>query len=173
MRYFEFFELPISFLIDEAELKKRYYANSKKFHPDYYTLDSEEKQAEILELSTLNNYAYRTLKDFDARMRYILQEKGVLKEEGENKDMPADFLMDMMEINEKLMELEFDPDPEVQGQVKQQLESLETELWDEVRSTIERFPEDPNTDLAPIKDYYLKKRYLLRIRENLDKFASR
>ena len=27
-------------------------------------------------------------------------------------------------------------------------------------------------ELKSIKDYYLKKRYLLRIRENLDKFAS-
>ncbi len=173
MRYFEFFDLPVSFLIDEAELKKRYYANSKKFHPDFYTLESEEKQGEILELSTLNNHAYRTLKDFDSRMQYILKEKGVLKEEGENKDMPADFLMDMMEINEKLMELEFEPDPEAEAQVKQELEALESGFLEEIRPLLEGFSEEKAGNLEPIKDYYLKKRYLLRIRENLNKFASR
>ena len=109
MNYFEFFEIPISFKVDEAALKRIFYANSKKYHPDFYTLESEEKQAEILELSTLNNQAYKTLSDFDKRMKYILDLKEILAEEGQNQ-LPQSFLMEMMDINEVLMELEFDFD---------------------------------------------------------------
>ncbi|HRD80271.1 MAG TPA: Fe-S protein assembly co-chaperone HscB, partial [Saprospiraceae bacterium] len=61
MNYFEFFRLPLSFQLDEEALRKAFYANSKKYHPDFYTLESEEKQTEILELSTINNQAYHTL----------------------------------------------------------------------------------------------------------------
>ena len=174
VNYFEFFELPVSFLVDEGALKKRFYANSKAYHPDFYTLESEEKQAEILELSTLNNTAYKTLSDFDKRMHYILELKGALAEEGQNQ-LPQTFLMEMMELNESLMELEFDFDPEKQRQLKEELSGLESQLLQNIKPALESFNEENSEtgELSAIKDYYLKRRYLLRIQENLSKFATR
>ncbi len=173
MNYFEFYKIPVSFKVDAIALKNIFYENSKKYHPDFYTLESEEKQAEILELSTLNNEAYKTLKDFDKRMKYILEQKGMMKEEGQNK-LPKSFLMDMMEINEALMELEFDYDEVKKNDVLNQLENHESGIYAEVENIIENYSNDTTSkeELKSIKDYYLKKRYLLRIRENLDKFAS-
>lgn len=172
MNYFKLFDLPVSFQLDEAELKRRFYETSKKYHPDFYTLESEDKQTEILELSTLNNEAYRTLADFDKRMRYILEMKGVLAEEGKN-DIPQDFLMEMMDINEALMELEFDFDEATYQQTLQQIEVQEKAIFQEVAQIIEQYDDKKATDteLSTVRDYYLKKRYLLRIRENLAKFA--
>lgn len=172
MNYFDFFDLPVSFQLDEAELKRRFYETSKKYHPDFYTLESASKQTEILELSTLNNEAYRTLADFDKRMRYILDMKGVLAEEGKN-DIPQDFLMEMMDINEALMELEFDFDEATYQQTLQQIEVQEKAIFQEVAQIIEQYDDKKATDteLSTVRDYYLKKRYLLRIRENLAKFA--
>ena len=60
MNYFEFYNIPVSFNVDKSALKRTFYANSKKSHPDFYTLESEEKQLEVLELSTLNNKAYKS-----------------------------------------------------------------------------------------------------------------
>ena len=82
-----------------------------KHHPDFFTLDGIEKQMEALEVSTLNNKAYNTLKDFDRRLKYILEEKSVLKEEGSN-NLPQEFLMEMMKVNEAVMDLQFDFDEE-------------------------------------------------------------
>jgi len=169
MNYFEFFEIPISFKLDEAALKKAFYANSKKYHPDFFTLESEEKQMEVLELSTLNNKAYKTLSDFDKRMKYILELKEVLGDEGKNK-IPQEFLMEMMDINENLMELEFDFDKNTFDKVQNDLESLEESLFTTVKSHLENVSNE--TSLEEVKNYYLKKRYLLRIKENLNKFAS-
>ncbi len=173
MNYFEFYEIPVSFSVDAEALRKRFYALSKKYHPDFYTLESEEKQAEILHLSTLNNEAYKTLGDEDRRMKYILSLVGAMGEEGTNK-LPPDFLMEMMEMNEGLMELEFDPDPAAVITIQKQLSEKEAELEAEVAPLLARFDADPtnNEGLDGVVDYYLKKRYLLRIRENLGKFAS-
>ncbi|MFZ2898956.1 MAG: Fe-S protein assembly co-chaperone HscB [Saprospiraceae bacterium] len=172
MNYFDFYHLPLSFLLDEAELKRRYYEHSKRLHPDFYTLEPEEKQLEILEQSTYNNQAYKTLSNFDARMKYVLELKGLMPEEGQAA-LPQDFLMEMMEINEELMELEFDFDAGRLEKVVRMLEQLEQELLAEVTPTLDAFTKNPDgVDLQPAADYYFKKKYLLRIRENLGKFAS-
>lgn len=173
MNYFEFFELPIAFKIDEALLKQRFYENSKKYHPDFFTLESEDKQAEILELSTLNNQAYRTLSDFDKRMEYILTLKGVLAEEGKN-EIPKDFLMEMMDINESLMELEFEFDEAKYQHILQEIENQEHTIYTETASVIENYEDEKTSsqELSIVKEYFLKKKYLLRIRENVSKFAT-
>ena len=92
---------------------------------------------EILELSTLNNEAYKTLSDFDKRMKYILEIKAVLDEEGKNQ-IPQDFLMEMMDINEQLMELEFDFDPNIYRKVKSELAQQEKQAYQSIQSIIEK-----------------------------------
>ena len=173
MNYFEFYEIPISFKVDKAALKKTFYINSKKYHPDFFTLESEEKQAEILELSTLNNEAYKTLNDFDKRLKYILEIKGIMGEEGKNK-LPQEFLMEMMNLNEAMMVLQFDYDENEAQKVRGIVESQEAEIFEEIKEIIENYNEKmtPDTELLKVKDYFLKKRYLLRILENLNTFAS-
>ncbi len=173
MNYFEFFEIPVSFYLDETDLKKRFLSNSKKYHPDFFTLETEEKQTEVLELATLNNRAYRTLSNFDTRMEYILIQKGVLKGEGKN-EIPQDFLMEMMDINEVLMDLEFDFNQTIFHQTEKNVERLEKGLFEEINPILISYPDDPEREegLKKIKEFYLKKKYLWRIQENLNKFAA-
>ena len=173
MDYFKFYDIPRSFQVDKEQLRGIYLRNSKKYHPDFYTLEGEEKQSEVLELSTLNNEAYKTLSDPDKRMKYLLELENVLSEEGQNK-IPQDFLLQVMEINESVMELEFDFDRSTYDQSIQKLTELEDNLYTQVAPLLDQYPDtdEPKATLEQIKDYYLKKRYLLRIRENLDKFTS-
>lgn len=175
--YFEFYDLPISFLLDENNLKKQFLRNSKKYHPDFYTLESAEKQAEILELSTFNNEAYQTLAHFDTRLAYILRLKNVLSAETKGNDtLPQDFLMDMMELNELMMALEFDLDKAIYEKILTNVNNLQTELYEENNVFFSQYREDAPPQyqaeiLKKIKNFYLKMRYLLRIREKLLIFA--
>ncbi|MFM9947714.1 MAG: iron-sulfur cluster co-chaperone HscB C-terminal domain-containing protein [Saprospiraceae bacterium] len=169
INYFEFFGLPVSINLDEAALKRRFYEYSKKFHPDFYTLESPEKQAEILELSTINNEAWRTLSNFDSRLKYLLELKGQLGEEGTNV-LPQEFLMEMMDINEAAMELEFEFDPERYAALLDQLAELERDLQAELTGSLFLGGAEAS-EFETMKDYHLKKRYLLRIKESLSKFA--
>ncbi len=173
MNFFDFYNIPITFLPDEGALRKTFYANSKKYHPDFYTLASEEEQEKALELSTLNNEAFKTLSDLDRRMKYILELKGVMGEEGQN-NIPQDFLMEMMDINEGLMELEFDYDAGAHQKVVTELEGLEKGLQEAVLPILKNYVDGAEEEavLEAAKGYYFKMRYLLRIRKNLDKFAS-
>jgi molecular chaperone HscB len=172
MNYFEFYNIPVAFQLDEAALKRAFYANSKRYHPDFFTLENEEKQNEILELSTLNTQAYKTLSDFDRRMKYVLELKDVFEEEGKNA-LPQDFLMDMMDINEVIMELEFDFDEAAYQNVMLDVQVLENQILEDVKDIIEDYEDGvtSQSDLIKVKNFYLKKRYLLRILENVSKFA--
>lgn len=173
MNYFEFYNIPVSFKVNASALKRIFYKKSKEYHPDFFTLESEEKQGEILELSTLNNEAYQTLNDFDKRMKYVLDLKGILEEEGKNS-IPQDFLMEMMDINEGLMELEFDFDETTFNNTKQAVEALDNQLFKEVEHIIDNYDDnaDNEADLEKMKLFFKKRRYLLRIFKNLSKFAT-
>ncbi|UOQ74733.1 Fe-S protein assembly co-chaperone HscB [Hymenobacter cellulosilyticus] len=173
--YFEFYGLPESFQPDAATLKSKYYALSREYHPDFHATATPERQQEILQLATLNTNAYRTLSHPDQRMAYILGRHGLL-EEGK-QELPADFLMEVMELNEQLMELEFEPDPAAVQRLEQETQNL-TETLDAgiapVLAGYEGLPADVRPQaLQQIRTYYLKKRYLLRIHESLAKFATR
>jgi molecular chaperone HscB len=175
MNYFELYNLPESFVLDEKALKNTYYKLSREYHPDFYANESQEKQQEILQLSTQNTNAYRTLSDDNLRMQYILKEHGLL-EEGKN-ELPSDFLMEMMEMNEELMELEFDFDAEKLHEIGEQSSGISAQLDNDILPVLQRYPDlhgiTKEEALLQVKTYYLKKKYLLRIQETLSKFATR
>src|ERR1700712_951777 len=103
MNYFDFYGIPESFNPDQTALKKKFYQLSKQYHPDFYANEGDEKQQEILELSTLNNKAYQALSDPNKVLEYILRLHELVSE-GAKPQLPGDFLMEMMDINERLME---------------------------------------------------------------------
>jgi molecular chaperone HscB len=82
-------------------------------------------------------------------------------------------LMEMMEANEKIAELEFKPDDRVFADISNLLADKEKELRKSVLPSFSDFDGSPEKRavLKNVKDYFLKTRYLLRIRENLLKFA--
>jgi molecular chaperone HscB len=168
--YFAFYDLPVSFKPDTSVVKQRFYEHSKKYHPDFYINESEEKQAEVLELSTVNNKAYQVLSDPLKRLQYILELKGVLAE-GENYALPQAFLMDMMDINEALMDLQLEPDAERLTAVKGEVASAEQSIMSEIESLSSKFEEADEQSrlelLAAIKDLYYRNKYLQRIRNSL------
>jgi molecular chaperone HscB len=173
MNYFEFYAIPESFNPDEALLKKKFYVLSKEYHPDFYVNEADERQQEILELSTLNNKAYHTLSDPARRLEYILSSHNLVAE-GAKPQLPASFLMEMMDLNERLMEVEnaeqlaaiTNEALEVENELQQELDTL-TADYESLNDTAR---EDR---LNKIADIYYRQKYLLRIKESLDTFAAR
>jgi molecular chaperone HscB len=169
MNYFQFFDIPASLDVDLKLLKQRFYANSKKFHPDFFTLDDVEKQMEALEVSTMNNKAYNTLLDFEKRIKYILDLYDVLEEEGNNK-LSQDFLMDMMDVNEAVMELQFDFAEDKFVEILEHINVKGEKLRSGINGIIPKNINDlSESDFKELKNYYLKNKYLLRLSENINK----
>ena len=174
--YFAFYDLPESFLPNEPELKRRYYAKSRETHPDFHATSAPEHQAAMLRQATFNTDAYRTLADPDQRMAYLLRRHGLLAE-GKQEALPPDFLMDMLDLNEQLMDLSTAPDATAEARVTAEVAALANTLDADIQPVLagyEGLPADHRpAALEQIRTYYLKKRYLLRIQQQVATFAAR
>lgn len=130
----------------------------KQFHPDFFTQASEDEQADALEKSSMLNTALKTLKNEDETLKYILLQKNCLQED-EKYQLPPTFLMDVMELNEDLNK-----------ETTQKIEAFESTLYVEVKDIVENYNNETVTpvQLASLKEYYYKKKYLQRILERIE-----
>lgn len=173
MNYFEFYNIPESFEIDAAQIKKKFYELSKKYHPDFYASESAEKQDEVLELSTLNNKAFQVLSNADKRVEYILRQHNLLAE-GDKYPLAPDFLMEMMDINEQLMDADDEATiNQIKTSVKEASDSLEAGLAVQTKDFNTKNEAEQDAALKKVLDIYYRKKYLLRIQESLNTFATR
>jgi molecular chaperone HscB len=102
--YFRFFGLNQQFNIDLSALDRAYLAIQKEVHPDRHARGSETEQRLAMQMATLANTAFQTLKNPIQRGLYICQLQGVDAELETNTAMPAAFLMKQMEWRENLDE---------------------------------------------------------------------
>lgn len=167
MNYFELFEIPVSLKVNATALVKKYFELQKKFHPDYYSNESEAVQAEVLEKVAQINKAFKTFKNPDDTIKYVLMQKGLLEEE-EKYQLPADFLMEMMELNEAVADAAMEGDSVLET-IKQKMQTAEEESYLPVKAIIENYQEGitPESALLQVKEYYYKKKYLNRLKEQV------
>ena len=80
--------------------------------------------------------------------------------------LDQDFLMEMLDLNDLI--------EEDASAATAQLKQLEESLYTDILPVLQTYDhiEIIDSDLKRLKDYHYKKRYILRIRENLNKFAS-
>jgi len=168
MNYFELFGLPVQLKTDKKAIKRRYLELSKKNHPDYFVNTSVEEQQKAEESFALLNQGLKTLTADDETIKYVLKLKGLVEEE-EKYTLSPGFLMQMMEINEQLAEMEFEEDPAKKVELLQSLNELEKEIYEPVENIIENYKEGVTSEeeLLQVKDYYFKKKYINRLRQQL------
>lgn len=165
MDYFELFGIPVQLKPDSAALTRRFYELSRQYHPDYAANQPGEAQAELLEKSALLNRAWKTFQNPDETIKYVLQQKGLLEEE-EKYQLPPAFLMEVLEINERLMD---EDEPGSREEILSILQNLQKEIYAPVQTIIENYNDDLATEkeLLQVKEYYYKKKYLDRMRREL------
>ncbi len=162
MNYFELFEIPVQLKVETGPLRTRFFELSKKYHPDYFANASDIEREAALEKSALLNKAFITFQSPDETIRYVLQSKQLLEEE-EKYELPPDFLMEVLEINEFLME--GSPGPEMESRINE----LQAEIYAPVQQIVEDYKDNSvsEKELLQVKEYYYKKKYLDRIRRQL------
>lgn len=85
------------FDLDAGELHKRFIAASAANHPDRFTDPLD--QADAADRSATINAAYRTLREPEARAEALLKRLGGAA--GDEKALPPDLLMEMLEVRER------------------------------------------------------------------------
>ncbi|WP_276131897.1 iron-sulfur cluster co-chaperone HscB C-terminal domain-containing protein [Polluticoccus soli] len=175
VNYFELYGIAESFNPDAAIVKKKYYELSRQYHPDRFATADDSTRAEALRMAALNNDAFKMLNNPDATTAYILKQHQLLEDE-EKYNLPPAFLMEMMDLNEVISDWEMEPDNDILRQTATDTLAEQLEQWQQEVTPLTQQYNSGNHDkqlLLRIKDYYFRKKYLLRIQERIDTFASR
>ncbi len=161
MNYYELFKLPITPVIDKSGISKKYFELQKEFHPDFYTNETEADKEKALEQSAAINKGFNIFSNKEKTLEYFLQLKGIITTD-EKYNLPPDFLMEMMELNEAI--------DDKNTQAQQKINEFESELDTEISSILstEKSSGFDDNALLQLKAYYYKKKYLKRILDRLD-----
>jgi molecular chaperone HscB len=126
--HFERLGLPRRFSLDVAEVERQYLARSRALHPDFHQLGASGEQSASLEMTARLNEAYSVLRDPFKRAEYLLTLEGG-PTAGEQKEMPPEFLEEILELRMAIAEFE---DAASQSAMEQKLKSRRSAMLDEV-----------------------------------------
>jgi molecular chaperone HscB len=158
MNYYELFEIDAQPIVAASLVASKYIALQKKYHPDYFTQELENEQADALEMSAHINKAYNIFKNEDKSLAYFLEHHQIITTD-EKFNLPQDFLMEVMELNETL-EDDTDTTKKI-DQFKANLNAGVKELLTTNKTVY------TTEELAQLKTYFYQKKYLQRILERL------
>lgn len=109
--YFQLFELPEQFPLDQSVLNDKYLHLQKVAHPDRYATALARERVMAGQLAAYANEAYHVLKGDLSRAQYLLQLYEVASaEQGASVTEPA-ILMEQMELREQLEAISQIQDP--------------------------------------------------------------
>lgn len=163
--FFALFGLPESFDIDRKALSERYRTLQRSVHPDRYANAAESERRLSMQMAARINEGYQTLKDPLARGRYLLELRGL---ELNDMDTAFDgaFLMEQMELRERLGDVKNSADPH------QQLQKIVSDISVRVKETTEEmatlFGENSDTALDKVRDLTRKLQFFRRLEEEAD-----
>ncbi|XP_006890535.1 PREDICTED: iron-sulfur cluster co-chaperone protein HscB, mitochondrial [Elephantulus edwardii] len=156
--YFSLMDCHRSFRIDTMKLQHRYQQLQRLVHPDFFSQKSQTEKDFSEKHSTLVNDAYKTLLAPLSRGLYLLKLRGIEIPEGTDCEMDKQFLVEIMEINEKLAEAQSDAD-------MNEIESIITVKQKECIDNASRaFEQD---DFEKAKEILTKMRYFSNVEEKL------
>lgn len=103
--FFELFELPIQYELDRGRLGARYRQLQQELHPDRYAGAPGHEQRLAMQYSAMVNEAHATLSKPLSRALYLLQLAGMSQEQISAEPVDGGFLIEQMELREKLESL--------------------------------------------------------------------
>lgn len=175
--YFELLGLPVRFALDPQELEQQYREASRHWHPDRFSRAPASERAAVLQRATDLNQAYRTLKSAARRAEYLLKLRGVdlaSEEPGKQPPMAPEFLGEIMELREELMDARAERDGQRLRQLRGTIESRMAALGQQVAdgfARLEASSEITNpskqVELAPLTTALLAQRYFQRFLDEI------
>ena len=158
--HFELFGLAPAFAVEADALERSYREIQSKVHPDRFAHAGDAERRASLQWTTRVNEAYRTLKDPVQRAKHLLELNGVDVAFETNTAMPADFLMQQMELREALEA----------AKSSAALDDLRTQLQQEKRAMEKAIAEaiDARKDYPGAAGLVRKLQFLNRLDEEID-----
>ncbi|VAW70518.1 hypothetical protein MNBD_GAMMA09-2192 [hydrothermal vent metagenome] len=131
--YFEIFSLPVSTDPDLNQLKDKNRELQQQVHPDRFANSSEAEKRQAMQVTSLINQAFETIKEPALRLQYMLSLKGIDMNAETDTTMDAEFLMSQMELREKISDIRSFADP------LDALDLMKAELKKESSELVQKF----------------------------------
>ena len=109
--FFELFELPVSYDVDFDQVQQSYMSLQKQVHPDKFASGSDQEKRLSMQQTSKINEAQQTLKDPVLRAIYLLNLKDADFSLENETTMDAAFLMQQLEMRERLENIKKEDDP--------------------------------------------------------------
>lgn len=134
--YFQLFDLPLGFTVDQDKLGERYRQLQGELHPDRYAAAPAQEQRLSVQYSAMVNEAYDTLRKPLPRAFYLMGQAGYSAQEISRQKIDGGFLMMQLELREKL--------ESVPGLVNSDevLEHIVDEINDDIAQLRKQFADD-------------------------------
>lgn len=166
--YFQLFDLPVDFALDQVQLGARYRQLQKEMHPDRYAGASAYEQRLAVQYSSRINEAYATLRKPLTRALYLLDIAGMSANDISAVPLDGGFLIAQMELREKLENMEDLVDPETA------LDHLVADIGADVAALQEQFSlAYAAREMATAASACVKMQYLDKLLQEAEHLESR
>lgn len=109
--FFELFEIPISYDVDSVRIQRLYMELQKQVHPDKFVNASDREKSLSMQKTSWINEAKSTLESPVLRAVYLLKLKGLDINLENETTMDSGFLMQQLEMRERLEHVKREDDP--------------------------------------------------------------
>lgn len=157
LNFYDFFEIPHRLSLDLKDLEQRFYALSRKWHPDRFARAGAEERQQALDASAVLNDGYRVLRDPIQRANYLLKQEGFDIGEQQSKDVPPELLEEVFELNMALEE----SDQQAIAEARMKFEKMLAEVDRELTGRFVEYDQGPSRDmLAEVRALLNRRRYI-------------
>ncbi|XP_071753810.1 iron-sulfur cluster co-chaperone protein HscB isoform X2 [Centroberyx gerrardi] len=161
--HFQIMDCDRSFTLDPQKLQRRYLQLQRLLHPDNFSQKTVKEQEYSENQSALVNKAYETLLKPLSRGLYMLELEGMHIEEDAGSGADAEFLMELMEINEALDEAQT---PEEANKIGQNTKVKLTDLTEQIDAALRK------GELQAAKALLAQMKYFANIQEKVKEKLS-
>ncbi|XP_005336093.2 iron-sulfur cluster co-chaperone protein HscB isoform X3 [Ictidomys tridecemlineatus] len=156
--YFSLMDCNRSFRVNTTKLQHRFQQLQRLVHPDFFNQRSQTEKDFSEKHSTLVNEAYKTLLAPLSRGLYLLKLHGIEIPKGTDYEMDSQFLVEIMEINEKLAEAQSEA---AMKEIESTIQAKQKECTDSVSRAFEQ------DDFEKAKEILTKMKYFSNIEEKI------
>lgn len=161
--YFELFELPLQFEVEERELADRYKRLQRQLHPDTVATADDRQKRFAVQASSYVNEAYRILSNPVDRAGYLLQQTEHTAETTTDQQLTPEFLLRQIQLREELETIPGTENPrecllELRERIGSEIDALYVSFRERMR----------HRDYAAAGDIVRKLQFFQRLQDEMD-----
>jgi len=161
--HFDLFGLQPAFAVDEQRLEAAYREIQSRVHPDRFAHAGDAERRASLQWTTRVNEAYRTLRNPVSRASHLLALNGVDVAFETNTAMPAEFLMEQMELREALEDATQSKDAAALEALQKRIDAERNDIEQHLGARIDR-----ERDYAGAADLVRELKFLEKLEAEID-----